>query len=84
MPGDFNGDGSTDVAVYRPSTGDWFVRNQFTVNFGGAGGYVPVVGDYNGDGTDDVAVFQPSTGTWFVRNQGAVLFGDSGRPSGAG
>ena len=27
-------DGLTDVAVYRPSTGDWFVRNQFSVNFG--------------------------------------------------
>ena len=48
--------------MYRPSTGDWFVRNQFAVNFGGPG-HVPIVGDYNGDGTDDVAVFQTSTGS---------------------
>ena len=68
VPGDFDGDGSTDVAVYRPSTGDWLVRNQFTVTFGGPG-FVPVVGDYDGDGIDDVAVFQASTGMWEVQGQ---------------
>ena len=34
MPGDYNGDGMTDLAVFRPSTGQWFVRNLFTVQFG--------------------------------------------------
>ena len=37
VPADYNGDGTMDVAVYRPSTGTWFVRNQFTVQFGDAG-----------------------------------------------
>ena len=36
VPGDYNGDGVTDIAVYRPSTGQWFVRNLFTVQFGDA------------------------------------------------
>ena len=74
---DFNGDGATDLAVYRPATGEWFARNQPAVSFGGPG-YVPVAGDYNGDGTTDLAVYEPSTGTWFVRNQLAIQFGDAG------
>ena len=34
VPGDYNGDGETDLAVFRPSTGMWFVRNLFAVQFG--------------------------------------------------
>jgi hypothetical protein len=68
VPGDFNGDGSTDLAVYRPSTGTWYVRNQVTTLWG-LPGDLPVPGDYNGDGTTDVAVYRPSTGTWLVKDQ---------------
>ncbi len=74
---DFNGDGTTDLAVYRPATGEWFPRNQPVISFGGPG-YVPVAGDYNGDGSTDLAVYQPATRTWFVRNQLAIQFGDAG------
>ena len=31
----------TELAVYRPSTGQWFVRNRFVVQFGDVGD-VPV------------------------------------------
>ena len=27
VPADYNADGRADVAVYRASTGDWFIRN---------------------------------------------------------
>ena len=54
---DFNGDATTDLAVYRPATGEWFVRNQPTIVFGSPG-HVPVAGDYNGDGTTDVAMYR--------------------------
>ena len=76
MPGDYNGDGVMDVAVYRPSTGQWFVRNILAVQFGDPTD-TPVPGDYNGDGRTDLAVFRQSTGQWFVRNLLAVQFGDS-------
>ncbi len=76
-PGDFNGDGSGDIAVYRPSTGQWFIRNQASGQFGDPGD-IPVPGDYNGDRVEDIAVFRPSTGQWFVRNQFTVQFGDRG------
>ena len=74
---DFNGDGAGDIAVYRPATGQWFIRNQPAVQFGDPSD-VPVPGDYNGDGVEDVAVFRPSTNQWFVRNQFTVQWGDRG------
>ena len=77
VPADYNGDGIIDVAVFRPSTGHWFVRNQFAVQFGDPTD-LPVPGDYNGDGIHDVAVFRPATGTWYVRNLLAIQFGDNG------
>ena len=34
VPGDYDGDGRTDLAVFRQSTGQWFVRNLLAVQFG--------------------------------------------------
>src|SRR5215207_9847089 len=69
--------GNTDVTVFRPSNGVWYVRNQLGVQFG-ANGDIPVPGDYNGDGLTDVAVFRPSNGVWYVRNQFEVQWGTNG------
>jgi glucose/arabinose dehydrogenase len=70
--GDFDNDGIADLAVYRPSTGSWFVRSS-TSNFTtssvrqwGLGGDVPVQGDYDGDGTIDLAVWRPFDGNWYI------------------
>jgi hypothetical protein len=71
---DYDGDGKSDVAVYRAPSGTWFsldssVNNQ-AIRYRGWGveseGDVPVPGDYDGDGIIDPAVFRPATGTWFV------------------
>ena len=65
---DFDGDGRTDISVYRG--GQWWIK------FSSAGvslfnwGFAtdkPVVGDYDGDGTDDIAVYRPSEANWYIR-----------------
>jgi hypothetical protein len=70
-PIDFDGDGRTDVAVYRPSQSEWLIDStkeggtDRRVVFGEPGD-VPVPADYNNDGRTDLAVFRPSTGDWAI------------------
>jgi hypothetical protein len=65
VPGDYDGDGTTDVAVYRPGVGLWYVRGQFTVQWGWPED-VPVPADFDGDGQTDATVWRPASGLWYV------------------
>ena len=72
VPGDYDGDGRDDVAVFRPSSGMWFLLQSttdfttFTALGWGTGTDLTVPADYDGDGRTDVAVFRPGTGTWHL------------------
>lgn len=75
---DFDGDGTSDFSVFRPSSGGWFALNSgsntLSVNFFGTAGDIPIDGDFDGDKRADVTVFRPSTGTWFRQNSSNGAF----------
>ncbi len=76
-PGDFDGDGRSDLAVFHPSTATWTVQQSTAglltpaPKFGAAGlSDIPIAGDFDGVGHAQVAVFRPSTAQWFVLGSG--------------
>ena len=72
--GDYNGDGTSDIAVFRPSTGLWAVRS-FTRAYYGVSTDRPVPGDYDGDGSWEIAVFRPAAGKWLVYGGTSFYYG---------
>ncbi len=67
---DFDGDGKTDISVFRPNTGVWYLLNSSNNNFNayqfGLNGDRIVPNDYDGDGKTDLAVWRPSSGVWYI------------------
>ena len=74
ISGDWNGDGSTEMGVFRAGTfildnGNGSVDSgDFSFNFGSTGDK-PVTGDWNGDGITEVGVFR--IGTFYLDQDGS-------------
>jgi hypothetical protein len=73
-PADFDGNGTSDVAVYRPAEGAWYRQGQAPIFFGGPTD-VPVPADFDGNGSSDIAVYRPSVGGWYRQGESPVFFG---------
>ena len=68
-PVDFDGDGKSDIAVYRDGVLGYRVpiigrRSDSRTDWGGLAQDKPVPADYDGDGKVDLAVYRD--GTWFI------------------
>jgi uncharacterized delta-60 repeat protein len=83
---DFDGDGKSDVSIFRPSAGaEWYwlgsANNQSSgLQFGASADKI-VPADYDGDGKSDIAVFRD--GDWYRLNSSnnsfvGVHFGQTG------
>ncbi|MEO7506089.1 MAG: FG-GAP-like repeat-containing protein [Pyrinomonadaceae bacterium] len=74
---DFDGDGRSDLSVFRPSNGSWYLlrsRDGFAgMPFGLATDKI-VPADFDGDTKTDIAVYRPSTGVWYIINSGNGTF----------
>ncbi len=75
MPADFNCNGKTDLALYRPSEGKWLFRfgkndiREINWQPNIEGERIPIVADYDGDGCSDPGFFiksDSSVGQWIV------------------
>src|SRR5690606_7009312 len=87
-PGDFDGDGKTDYAIYRPNPNGqssfWVLSSaDFThrvVNWG-SDGDVPIIRDYDGDKKDDFALYRPGhSGFYIWENDGGMQLYAHGDP----
>ena len=69
-PFDFDGDGRTDVSVFRNSDNTWYIYRSsdntlFAQAFGAAGDRLAPA-DFDGDRKTDLAVFRASEGNWYI------------------
>ena len=75
MLGDMDGDGRSDLIIWRQSSGTWYWLSSSTnYSYAGSGGIQwgnpslgdkPLIGDFDGDGRSDLAVWRASNGTWY-------------------
>lgn len=77
---DFDGDGRTDLSIFRPSDGTWWMNRSVAgvkAQAWGTDGDIPVPGDYDVDGKTDLAVWRPNDpngSTFYVFNSATSTF----------
>lgn len=74
---DFDGDGKTDLSIFRPENGTWWIAKSsdggLAVAGFGTATDILAPADYDGDGKTDFAVFRPENGFWYSLGKAATL-----------
>lgn len=75
---DYDGDGKSDLSVFRPSDGNWYINNSSNnslsvLQFGISGDLIAPA-DFDGDGKTDICVFRPGDGGWYRLNSSNNTF----------
>ena len=74
--GDYDGDSTSDIGIFRESTGLWAIRGITRAYYGG-GDDRPVPGNYNGFIPDGIGIFRDNTGLWAIKDITRIYFGAS-------
>ena len=68
---DFDGDGISDYAIFRPAEKVWYILQSATSTMRtdafGLAEDTPAATDYDGDGKADVAMWRSSNGVWYIK-----------------
>lgn len=67
---DFDGDSKTDIGIFRPASGEWWINGSSSgqtvaAQFGSSSDKI-VPADFTGDGKTDIAFWRPASGEWFI------------------
>lgn len=84
VAGDWSGNGTTKIGLYRPSTGTWFLDYNgngvfdgpgvdLEYHYGGVQGDIPVVGDWAGIGFAEIGIFRQGF-EWILNVGGNGVF----------
>jgi len=76
VPADYDGDGSDEICIWRPSEGNWYISlanrswsnkgSDYQVEQWGINGDKPIPADYDGDQKDEICIWRPSEGKWYI------------------
>ncbi len=83
VPADYDGDKMTDLGVYDPTSGEWWLTSISngvildTANVWGFDGATPVPADYDGDGSCDLGVYDENTFLWQLRKVDGTIIAEN-------
>lgn len=73
-PGDYDGDGTAEAAVFRDRSSLWSIRNLTRIYYGSVWDR-SVAADYDGDGSADIGIFRPTVSLWAIKNITRCFYG---------